>query len=156
MNGRSSTKRLGSVYGVTTPCVEFEIGGERLIGQQADFRTSSLNGATLGVSKQQAPKAPALLLRRDRDVLDPQMIGSQNRLDETGKHAVDDEKINRVLGDRPLIVCLHRERLPPDQRHPFGVGRARQDANARGVRKNRGPDFDVGSERDHRLDYYQG
>ena len=68
MDRRSSTKRLGSVYDVTTPCVEFEIGRERLIGQQADFRVPSMNGATLGMVKQQAPKAPALLLRRDRDV----------------------------------------------------------------------------------------
>src|SRR6202021_3734059 len=115
MDRFSSTKRLGSVYAVTTPCVEFEIGRERLIGQQADFRTARMKGATLGVSKQQVSKAPALLLRRDRDILDPQMIGSQDRLDEAGKRAIDDEKVNRVLDDRPLIVGLHGQRLPP---HP--------------------------------------
>src|SRR4029077_19547351 len=136
MDRRSSTKRLGSVYDVTTSCVEFEIGREPLIGQQADFRAPSMNGATLGMVKQQAPNAPALLLRRDRDVLDPQMIGSHDRLYEAGKRVVDDEKINRVLGDRPLIVCLHRERLPPDQRDPLGVGCARQGANSGSVLQN--------------------
>ena len=68
MNRRSSTKWLGSVYAATTPCVEFDIGRERLIGHEANFQTSRMNGATLRVSQQQTPKAPALLLRRDRDV----------------------------------------------------------------------------------------
>ena len=70
------------------------------------------------------------------------MIGSQDRLDEAGKRAVDDEKIDRVLDDRALIVGLHRQRLPPDQRDPFGVGCARQIANSRGVLEDRGPDFE--------------
>jgi hypothetical protein len=100
MDCRACTKRLGSVYDVTTLGVEFEIRRERLIGQQADFRTPSIDGATLGVSQQEAPKAPPLMLWRNRDILDPQMIGSHDRLDETGKRAVNDEKIDRVLGDR--------------------------------------------------------
>ena len=58
-----------------------------------------------------------------------------------------DEKVDRVLGERALIVRLHRQRLPPDQRDPFGVGRARQLANSRGVLGERGPDFDIGSRR---------
>ena len=83
------------------------------------------------------------------------MIGSQDRLDEAGERAVDDEKVNRVLGDRALIVRLHRKWLPPDQSDPFGVGRARQIANPRRVLQDRGPDCDVGSGRDHRPDYCQ-
>jgi hypothetical protein len=65
MDNRSAAKRLGAVDRVTTLGIEFEIGREGLIGQQTNFRAPSLNGATLGMIKQQAPKAPALLLRRN-------------------------------------------------------------------------------------------
>jgi hypothetical protein len=60
-----------------------------------------------------------------------------------------------VLDNRALIVGLHRQRLPSDQRSPFGVGCARQIANAGCVLKDGGPDFDVGSGRYHRPDYCQ-
>ena len=114
-----------------------------------------MNGATLGVSQQQTPKAPALLLRRDRDILDPQMIGSQDRLDEAGKRAIDNEKINRVLDDRPLIVGLHGQRLTPDQRDPLGVGCARQAADRISIGRDGRTDFCTGTGRFHRDDYCQ-
>src|SRR6202522_1378931 len=153
MDRGSATKRFGPVYDVTPSGVEFEIGRERSIGQESDFRAPSLKSSALGVVKQQATKAPALPLRRNGDVLDPQVIRSQDRLDEAGERAVNDQKINRVLGARALIVCLHRHGPPPDQRHPLGIGRAREIANSRGVRGDRGPDVDIGSGRYHCVDY---
>jgi hypothetical protein len=44
-----AAERLSSVNDVTELRIEFEIGRERLIRQQADFRTPSMNGATLGL-----------------------------------------------------------------------------------------------------------
>src|SRR3984957_6361131 len=153
MDYGSATKRLGAVDGVTALGIEFEIRREGLIGQQTNFRAPSLNCVTLGMIKQQAPKAPALLLRRYRDVLDPQVIGSQDRLDEAFERAALDEKVDCVLGDRALIVRLHRQRLSPDQRDPLGVGRARQIANSRRVLQESGPDFEISRRRCHRPDY---
>jgi hypothetical protein len=133
MDGCSASKCLGSVYGVAKLRIEREIGRERLIRQQANLRAPGLKGATFDMVKQEAAKAPALLLRRDRDILDPQMVRPQDRLDEPGKHAVNDQKVDRMLGDRALIVGLHREWLAPDQRDPFGVSCMRQRANSRSV-----------------------
>jgi hypothetical protein len=82
MDRRSASKWLGAVYAVAALGVEREIGRERLIGEQSNFSAPRLKGATLGMVEQEAPKAPALLLRRDRDVLDPQMVRPQDRLDE--------------------------------------------------------------------------
>ena len=94
MDRGSATKRLGAVDGVTTLGIEIEIRRECLIGLQPNFETLGLESAFLGVSQQQAPKAPALLLRRYRDVLDPQMIGSQDRLDEPCERAAVDEMVD--------------------------------------------------------------
>src|SRR5580693_7014194 len=99
---RSATKWLGAINAVTALGVEFEVGRERLIGQQANFRAPALKGATLDMVEQEAPEAPALLLRRNRNVLDPQMVRPQDRLGEAGKRAVNDQKVDRVLGDRAL------------------------------------------------------
>jgi hypothetical protein len=156
MDRRSASKRFGSPYGITAPGVKFEIGRERLIGQQANFPASGAKGATLGMVEQEAPEAPALLLRRDRDILDPQMVRPQDRLHEAGKRAVNDQKVDRVLGDRAVIVGLHGQRLAPDQRDPFGVGCTRQRANSRGVLKDCRPDFDVGWGNYHRPDLSPG
>jgi hypothetical protein len=80
------------------------------------------------------------------------MIGSQDRLDEAYERVAVDKKVNRMLGDRALIVRLHRQRLSSDQRNPFGVGRARQAADDLGVRGDGRADFDAGSEWCHRPD----
>jgi hypothetical protein len=44
-----AAERLSSVNDVTELRIEFEIGRERLIGQQADFQAPRLDGATLGM-----------------------------------------------------------------------------------------------------------
>ncbi len=81
--GRSSAaERLDPVHGVTKLGVELEIGCERLVGQQAKFRPPGLGGAPLGMVEQQAAIPPALPFRRDGDVLDPQVIRPQDRLDD--------------------------------------------------------------------------
>ena len=138
MDRGSATKRLGAVDGVTTLGIEIEIRRECLIGLQPNFETLGLESAFLGVSQQLTPITPALSFRLNRDVLDPQMIRSQDHLDQASKHALVDEKIDYVLGDRALIVRLHRQRLSPDQRDPLGVGRTRQIANSRRVLQERG------------------
>jgi hypothetical protein len=152
MNEHPASKRLGAVDRVGQLCVERDIGCKSLIGLQSNFEPSGVDRALLDVSKQQAPITPALSFRRDREILDPQMIGSQDRLDESGEGAIDEQKVDGVLGHRALIVRLHRQRLPPDQRDPFGVGRARQAADDLGVRGDGRADFDAGNERCHRPD----
>jgi hypothetical protein len=152
MNRCPATKRLGSLYGVATLGIEFEIGREGLIGQKANLRAPRLKGATLGMVKQEAPEPPALPFRRNRNVLDPQMIGSEDHLDKACKRAVSDQKVNRVLGDRALIFGLHRQRLASDQRDPFGVGCARQIADRLGIRWSGGPNTG-GSEASSHLEW---
>jgi hypothetical protein len=134
MNEHPASKRLGAVDRVGQLCVGRDIGRKSLIGLQSNFEPSGVDRALLDVSEQQAPKAPALSFRRDREILDPQMIGSQDRLDEAYQRGVSDEKVDRVFSHRALIVRLHGQRLSADQRHPLRVGRARQAADDLGVR----------------------
>ena len=94
MDNRSAAKRLGAVDRVSKLRIEREISRKCLIGLQPNFETLGLESAFLGVSQQQAPKAPALLLRRDRDVLDPQVIGSQDLLYEPCELAAVDEMVD--------------------------------------------------------------
>jgi hypothetical protein len=89
--------------------------------------------ARLGMGDEPPPIAPALPVGRDRDVLDPQMIGPRHRLDEADKRAAVGQEIDRVLAHRAVIVRLHRQRLAADQRDPFGAGRARQVVDPRCV-----------------------
>jgi hypothetical protein len=67
--------------------------------------------------------------------------------------AADRQEIDRVLAHGAVIVGQHRQRLAADEPDPFGVGCARQVADARSVLQGGRPDFDRGSGRRHRGDY---
>ena len=45
------------------------------------------------------------------------------------KITVDFIEIDHMLHDRPLVVGSHGKGLPPDNRHPFGIGEAREIAD---------------------------
>jgi class 3 adenylate cyclase len=97
MDRHPASERLDPVDRVTDFRIEREIGGKRLIGLQADFDALGLGRAPLGMREQQAPIAPALPFGRDRDVLDPEMVGMDDRFDQAGERAVDHQQVDRVL-----------------------------------------------------------
>ena len=122
-------KHFLTVDPVTELAVERDVLGETLVGVEPDRVEAELAREHLGVCHQPAAKATALERRRDGDILDQQMIGLADRLDQGGKRAVDVEKIEAMLGDGVVVVRRHGLGLAADQRHPFGVGLPRQVAD---------------------------
>ena len=97
----------------------------------AEFR-----GKVVGVRHQPSAEPASLKGRRNRDVLDQQVIGPREGLDQPGEPIAEPREVDAMLAHRPFIVGLHRLGLAADQRHPLGVGRPRQVANGGSVRRD--------------------
>jgi hypothetical protein len=104
MDGYPIHEFLFPVDGVVVLAVEQHNGFERAIGQQAKLGKSGVDGLALGSVQQKPPDAPALRLRRNRNILDPDVIVMPHRFDQADDLAILDGNIELMLPDGLVVV----------------------------------------------------
>ena len=92
-----------------------------LVRQEANRGTVKPSSLILGMGQQSATEAPPLLLGRDGDVLDPQLIVVRHEFDDTRERSAGVEDPHLVLHDGLRIVDEHGHRRPADQRDVLPV-----------------------------------
>src|ERR1700730_1018572 len=141
MDGNADLKHLFPVDPIAKLAVELDVLGEELVGIEPDLTMAQRGGDLLGMGHQLAAETPSLEGGRHRHVLDQQMVGFCNRLDQRGQCAHPMEEIDAMGADSFGIVRRHRLGLAPDQWHPFGIGLTRELADVRNIRCHRLPQF---------------
>ena len=133
MDGDADLEHLFPVDPIAKLAVELDVLREELVGLEPDLTMPRRGGDLLGMGHQLSAETASLEGGRHRHVLDQQMVGFGNRLDQRGQHAVKMEEIDAMAAHGFRIVGRHRLGLAADQRHPFGIGRTHQGAQGRGI-----------------------
>ena len=90
--------------------------------------------------------------RRDRDILQQQVVGGRDDLVQRHQHAVLVGQLDRVGLHRLLVVDVHRLGPAADHRHPLGIGGVDQRTDGLGVvLRRRGGTQARSADLDHRI-----
>lgn len=109
--------------------VERDIAAEGGIGEEAQRVHFGMPRELFGEDHEGLAMPPALVMGVDREVLDPEMIGTKAGLQKAGELSIDGEEVKTEIVDGFGIVGQHGAWLAPDDRGPLGIGGTRKGAN---------------------------
>jgi hypothetical protein len=119
-------ERFFAVDRVSVAPIDRDVRSKQLVGVEPELRQSKRCRQTLRMLQQDAAISATLESRQHRYVFNEKIVRPTHGLDQRCQFGVDEQQIDHVLADRPIVVGRHRGGLAPDQRNPLGIGRAGQ------------------------------
>src|SRR5579872_1088390 len=121
MHGEAAHKRLLAVNDVTEAAIESDIRSEELVRVETKLRQAKRSSEPLGMLQQTSAQASSLMIRRNGDVHDEQMVRAVDGLDQASQKAVGEKEIDPMVTDRLIVIGAHRQWFAADERDPFRI-----------------------------------